>query len=220
MVRQKSVVLLSGGLDSAANLFFAKYYDEAVIALTADYGQRASQREIASAQALCRIFDVQHEVVELKWLGRLGGSALTGNQAVPILKNTELDEISIISQTAKAVWVPNRNGVLANLAAAYAEKLDCSRIVVGFNSEEAVTFPDNSEEYLRRLNAAFDLSTATKVQAFSYTAKWDKKKIVMELKKLAPEFPFQLIWSCYHGEITPCGSCESCQRLKRALECP
>jgi 7-cyano-7-deazaguanine synthase in queuosine biosynthesis len=50
--RRKSLILLSGGLDSSANLAFAVYFDEPVLALTIDYGQRAAIAEIAAAKKL------------------------------------------------------------------------------------------------------------------------------------------------------------------------
>lgn len=215
MARLKSVVLLSGGLDSVANLFFTREFDEPVLAITADYGQKAAVKEIQASKKLCELWDVRHEVLNLKWMA--GGSALTDSASIPTLQRDQLDDRNIALQTAKAVWVPNRNGVLANVAASYAEKLGCSRVVLGFNAEEAATFPDNTEQYLNKLTEAFNFSTLSKVQAFSYTTHWDKKKIVAELKKLTPEFPFQNIWSCYRGEETACRQCESCQRFARAL---
>ena len=75
--RHRSVVLLSGGLDSAANLAFCREYDEPVLALTVRYGQRAQDREVQAARKLCDFYSVEHKVLELPWVGALGGSSLT-----------------------------------------------------------------------------------------------------------------------------------------------
>ncbi|MCM2323242.1 MAG: 7-cyano-7-deazaguanine synthase QueC [Oligoflexia bacterium] len=217
-MREASVVLLSGGLDSAANLALCVERDEPLLALTARYGQRAAESEARAARALCAYYGVRHELIELPWLGSLGGSALTdGAQGVPVLVRAELDEPQVTRASAKAVWVPNRNGVLVNAAAAFAERHGARRVVVGFNREEAVTFPDNSEEFLARASEAFRLSTATRVELFSYTVRMDKREIVETLKRLSRPFPFGELWSCYFGGEKPCGRCESCQRLERAL---
>jgi 7-cyano-7-deazaguanine synthase len=211
------VVLLSGGLDSAANLAFCRRHDEPVLALTADYGQRAALREIDAARLLCSHFDVRHEVVRLPWLGQLGGSSLTEtSRAVPVLGADQLDVREATESAARSVWVPNRNGVLIAMAAAFAERLGADRVVVGFNLEEAVTFPDNSGEFLHAATAALAFSTATKVEAYCYTTEWDKRRIVDELRRSIPDFPFSALWSCYHGADRPCGSCESCRRFERA----
>lgn len=217
-MRQPSVILLSGGLDSSANLAFAREHDEPVLALTVRYGQRAAEREVIAARDLCEYYGVEHQVMDLPWLGALGGSSLTQSSlAVPELKTSQLDDLSVIQDTAKSVWVPNRNGVLINVAAAWAERRKAKRVVVGFNREEATTFPDNSVEFLNRATRALELSTANHVEVFCYTAAWDKREIVRELEKLSKPFPFEKVWSCYMGEATACGRCESCQRLSRAL---
>jgi 7-cyano-7-deazaguanine synthase len=215
----RSVVLLSGGLDSAANLAFCAERDEPVLALTVDYGQRAFEPELRAARALSAHYGVKHEALELKWLGALGGSSLTSpSQAVPEVAAELLDDARVTQASAKAVWVPNRNGVLINAAAAYAERLQASRVVVGFNAEEAATFPDNSGAYLEAATRALGYSTASgSVSVHCYTTEWNKRRIVSELRSLGREFPFGLVWSCYHGGEKPCGACESCRRFARAL---
>jgi 7-cyano-7-deazaguanine synthase len=103
-----------------------------------------------------------------------------------------------------------------HVAASFAERLRAEQVVVGFNVEEAATFPDNSVEYINRVNWALALSTLTHVRLFSYTVNWNKVQIVQELKELNPRFPFEEVWSCYESGPAPCEKCESCQRLARA----
>ncbi len=218
-MKTRSLVLLSGGLDSAANLALCVARDEAVLALTFDYGQKAAKREIQAARDFCRYYSVKHQEVEISWLGKLGGNSLTDvSQAVPTLRADCLDDLAVTRGTAQQVWVPNRNGVLLNCAAAFAERLGVSRIVVGFNREEAATFPDNSLAFMKAETQALSFSTANQVTVFSYTVEWNKAETVKEMRKLKPAFPFNQIWSCYQGEKDPCGVCESCLRLRRALQ--
>src|SRR6478672_11510733 len=126
--RVPSVVLLSGGLDSAANLAFCVKRDQAVLALTCRYGQRAADREARAAARLCEIYSVRHEVIDLPWLGKLGGSSLTDSYAeMPEFRSDELDDAGLTRASAKSVWVPNRNGVLINIASAYAERMGARR---------------------------------------------------------------------------------------------
>ncbi len=213
-----SVVLLSGGLDSAANLAFAAERDTVVLALHVDYGQRAAVPEWRASRAIAEYFGVKVERVSIPWLGELGGSSLTDrSRDIPELHTNELDTLSKIQETAKSVWVPNRNGVLLNLAAAYAERFRARRVVVGFNREEATTFPDNSQAFLDQTTRAFAFSTMTGVEVHCYTTALDKAEICEALKKLARPFPHALVWSCYHAGAEPCGRCESCGRHDRAL---
>lgn len=214
-----SIVLLSGGLDSSANLAFATERDTVVLALHVDYGQRAEAPEWRASRAIAEYYGVKIEKLDLPWLGALGGSSLTDrSRSVPELQTNELDTLSKIRESAKSVWVPNRNGVLLNVAAAYAERFRAKRIVVGFNREEATTFPDNSREFLDQTTGAFRYSTMTGVEVHCYTTAMDKTEIVTELKGLSRPFPHALVWSCYHAGSEPCGRCESCGRHDRALK--
>lgn len=218
-MKARSVVLLSGGLDSAANLAFAVERDEVALAVTADYGQRAAAREIAAARALCGYYGTEHRVLELPWLGGLGGSALTDPSVrLPHPEPSKLDDARRAAETARAVWVPNRNGVLIAAAAALADRLRAERVVVGFNREEAATFPDNSQAFLDAMSAALRYSTANGVTVHSYTSGWVKREIVGALRDLTRSFPFERVWSCYEGGPSPCGACESCRRFARAME--
>jgi len=213
----KSVILVSGGLDSAANLAFSVDSGEPILAITIRYGQRASAQEVEAARKFTAYYQVPHRVVDLPWLGDLGGSSLTqGSSSVPQVKHDELDNRSVTDQSARAVWVPNRNGIFIHVAAAFAERMGAEQVIVGFNVEEAATFPDNSEAYLNQVTGALAFSTANQVKVFSYTSAWNKKQIVSKLTQLSRKFPFEYVWSCYLGESLPCGKCESCQRLLRA----
>lgn len=216
--KRKSVILLSGGLDSAANLAFCKTWDDPVLALTIQYGQKAAKREIEAAQKLCEYYQTPHQVIELDWLGKISHSSLNRSEKeIPGLSQNHLDDRSWAEQTAQSVWVPNRNGVFIHIAAAFAESMGAELVIVGFNKEEAATFPDNSEAYIEKVNSALFYSTASHVKVFSYTAQWNKQEIIRELNKLSQEFPLDKVWSCYRGGSTPCGHCESCQRFSRAV---
>lgn len=215
--RRRSLILLSGGLDSAANLAFTEYFDQPVLALTIDYGQRAVKKEIEAAKKLCDYYGVAHQVLDLKWLGALGGSALTSDKInVPEMATAKLDDLKTAQETAKQVWVPNRNGVLINVAAAIAESNKLQQVVVGFNKEEAATFPDNSSQFLGVATLSLKYSTSNHVKVACYTDMMDKTEIVQALRNLEKPFPFEMVWSCYHGGEKMCGKCESCQRFIRA----
>jgi len=204
-------VLISGGLDSTVNLTVAKKSGEVAMGITFDYGQRAAEREIVAARRICERYDVRHKTVALPWLGDASGSALVaGGRPVPTITREAIERNE---STASDVWVPNRNGVFINVAAAYAESLN-SDVVVGFNAEEAAAFPDNSTQFIEAANAALRISTRNAVKVVSYTAEMDKVQIF----RLGLEHgaPLDLIWPCYLGGENICGSCESCVRFIRA----
>lgn len=211
-----AVILLSGGLDSAVNLALTARAASARLALTIRYGQRAEAAELKAASALARRYGVEWRAVDLSWLGAVNPTGLTrSEQELPRLKTEELDSMTHATPSMRAVWVANRNGVFLNVAASFAEALGYSEVVVGFNREEAATFPDNSAAYLQAVNRAFSFSTLNGVQTVSHTTDWDKPRILQEA--LALELPLDLVWSCYESGPERCWRCESCKRSERAL---
>jgi len=216
-MKSKVVVLLSSGLDSSVNLAMSIREHEVVKVLTFDYGQRAASKEIRHSANLCRHYEVEHQVVSLKWLNEISNSSLTNqSKTVPQGDNVSLDDYQISLETAKSVWVPNRNGVFLNIAAAFAESLGAKYIVPGFNIEEAKTFPDNTQDFLDTLDECFKLSTSTGVKTKCFTTDLDKIQIATKGREL--ELPFEYIWPCYFAGEQICGQCESCQRFLRALK--
>src|SRR6185503_18356227 len=186
----KAVALLSGGLDST--VAFAIRARDAVLALTVDYGQRAARREIASARKTAARYRVPHRVLKLPWLA--GGALTDRSRRLP---RPDIARAADTRKSAAAVWVPNRNGVFIAAAAALAESLKASRIVVGLNREEAATFPDNSAPFLDAANRALRYSTANGVAVESPTLRWDKKRIVREANRRG--IGLGDVWPCYEG---------------------
>lgn len=216
-MKKKSVVLLSAGLDSTVNLFWAAQETDVLLALTFNYGQRAALKEIESAKRLTQNLKINHQVIELPWFKDFNKSSLIQKDLeVPQGKSVEIDSQQTSIETMKSVWVPNRNGIFLNIAAGFAEALDADFVVPGFNFEEASTFPDNSEAYLQELNRSFSYSTRNKVQVQCWTTAMNKTEIVQ--KGIELKVPFKNIWPCYFGEVSWCGQCESCQRSLRALK--
>ncbi len=210
------IVLLSGGLDSAVSAFVAaRDLGPGGLALIFDYGQKAVKREVAAARHLAKFLGLNAEVIALPFLKQVTQTALVMNdKVIPQVKMAKLDDRSESEKSAQAVWVPNRNGLFLNIAACYAEGLGFGKIVVGFNAEEAMTFPDNSANFVSRAESFFQLSTLRGVEIVAPTLGLNKTEIVRLGKQLA--VPFERVWSCYHGSKKMCGRCESCMRSRRA----
>ncbi|MCX7881598.1 MAG: 7-cyano-7-deazaguanine synthase QueC [Brevinematales bacterium] len=208
-----ALVLLSGGLDSVVN--FKKAWDEmgVVGVLFFDYGQEAVKREREAVKRIAKRYDVSFQEIRLDFMRRFSSALTRGG--IPTLRPEELDNKDATMKTASSVWVPNRNGILIEVAAGIAENCGASCVVVGFNKEEATTFPDNSSDYLDCVNLALRYSTREKVKLACYTLALDKREIYRMGKHIGA--PLDLVWSCYHGGQRMCGVCESCQRLKRAV---
>lgn len=211
----KTVVILSGGLDSSVNLYLASQQTKVELALTFNYGQRAFEKEIQASQKLTQNLGIKHQVIDLQWMKLFGKSSLIDNSLAIPKSEVSIDDHNTSLQTAKSVWVPNRNGIFLNIGAGFAESLGAKYLIPGFNLEEATTFPDNSLDFMKALDHSFSFSTQNKVETFCFTVNLNKTEIVSLGMQL--QLPFKELWPCYLTAEKWCGECESCKRFKRAL---
>ena len=132
----KSVVLLSGGLDSTTTLALAQKEKFDLFCLTFDYGQR-HRIELDRARDIAKHFGaVDHQIVKID-LRQFGGSALTGNLEVPKHRSEGQMETGI-----PITYVPARNTIFLSYALAWAEVLDCRHIHLGVNVLDYSGYPD------------------------------------------------------------------------------
>lgn len=212
----KAIILLSGGLDSVVSLSVIREKCSEIIALTFNYGQKSYLAEKNAAEKISDFYKVEHKVIDLDWLSVISTSSLTTSEIIPYISTDNLDNISVAQNTAKSVWVPNRNGLFVNIAACFAEACNFDTIIIGANKEEGATFKDNTIEFVNAINSSLENSVNTKIQLVAPLINMTKEEIVNEAIKR--NVPLELIHSCYISEEKHCGFCESCQRLKRALE--
>ncbi len=211
----KAIALLSGGLDSVVAARIATESFDVVCAITFDYGQRAYARESEVAERLCRQWGAEFRPIELPWLAQWTDTALVDRGAkLPLTSPEGLDERA--EERARAVWVPNRNGVFVAVAAAFAESTGSDCIIMGLNAEEAMTFPDNSERFMDATNDALAFSTLEGIRLISPTIGMTKQEIARKFIEL--DIDPGLFWSCYEGGELLCGRCESCARAIRAFK--
>ncbi len=205
---RKSIILISGGLDSVVTLGIAKEEYNIELGLTFDYGQKPSKEEILAAKKVCEYYNIRHEVIKLDWLKAITHTALVSSKEAP---ENNLGTVS----SMKSVWVPNRNGLFLNIAAAFADAEGYTDILFGANAQEGKTFPDNTPEFRERINSVFEFSTLVKPKVQAPLINYSKDDIV----RIALEkgVPLELVRSCYNSAKKNCGKCESCVNLKRAL---
>lgn len=206
MSNRPSVVLLSGGMDSATCLAEASAKGP-VVALTVAYGQR-HHRELRSARALARRFGVVRHVLLRLPLGPIAPSALTDlHIAVPPAGATP--------GRIPATYVPARNTILLALALALAESSGAGSIYLGINAVDYSGYPDCRPEFLRAFSRMSRWATRAGVeegrpiQIRAPLLRLSKAQIVRRGARLG--VPWELTWSCYRGGRRPCGDCDACR---------
>ncbi|HNU97997.1 MAG TPA: 7-cyano-7-deazaguanine synthase, partial [Candidatus Syntrophosphaera thermopropionivorans] len=80
----RSIVLVSGGMDSLVTAACAVSEVDEVFFLHFNYGQLTEQKELACFAALADYYKpFQAKVVDYQWLSEIGGSALT-DRHIPV----------------------------------------------------------------------------------------------------------------------------------------
>jgi len=205
-MKNKAVVLLSGGLDSVTTLAIARAAGFDCYAISFDYGQRHRCELSAAANLAAHYGAVEHKVVGLD-LGSIGGSALTD-------QNIQVPEHA--TNGIPVTYVPARNTIFLSIALGWAEVLGAQDIFIGVNAVDYSGYPDCRPEFI----AAFEklASVATKVgseggQMTIHTPliHWSKADIIRHGVALGIDYAHTI--SCYNPdeEGHACGKCDSCR---------
>ena len=203
-MNERAIVLLSGGLDSATTLYFAKAAGFNVSALIFDYGQR-HRREIAAARAVARTSGVPFEVVKigLPWKGSALLDLSVGVPSKGVKKNT-----------IPPTYVPARNIIFLSFAASFAEAVGARVILIGANAIDYSGYPDCRPAFFKAFQAALDQGLKTGVEKKGIrilTPLVDMTKADIVALGVNLGVPFEMTWSCYNGADRICGVCDSCR---------
>lgn len=210
---KKAVVILSGGLDSTTCMGIALEKGYELYPITFDYGQR-HRIEIENARKVANHYNCgdRLQVIELDFLKRFGGSALTDDSiAVPDQMNEAEDDIPV-------TYVPGRNLLFLSIAASYAEVVEAEAIYIGVNALDYSGYPDCRPEFIRQVEEVIKLATKAGVEGKQLKIEtplmeWSKARIIQEGMRIG--VPYELTTSCYNGKEEACGTCDSCRlRLK------
>ncbi len=201
---KKSIVLLSGGLDSTTTLFYAKAKGYQPSCLIFDYGQR-HRKEINQAQKIANFAGCQYHTVKI-FLPWKGSSLLNKKTALP--KNRDLSGKEIPS-----TYVPARNIIFLSFAVSFAEAIGAQTVFIGANSIDYSGYPDCRPEFYQAFHKVLKTGLKSGVEGCSIKIETPlihkTKSQIIELGfKL--NVPYHLTWSCYSGGKKPCGSCDSC----------
>jgi len=207
---RRAVVLLSGGLDSATCLAWARREGFAAHALTVSYGQRHGVEVDRAAVVARRLGAASHRVIALD-LSFLSGSSLT-DRTMEVPKSRNEHEIA---SGVPSTYVPARNTVFLALAMAWGESLGASDLVIGVNAVDYSGYPDCRPAFLQ----AFESLAALGTKAGAGGDAWRIHAPLLALTKAeivrraaAWDVPFGDTISCYDpGESgAPCGLCDAC----------
>jgi 7-cyano-7-deazaguanine synthase len=210
----RSIVLLSGGLDSYTAAAIARDMGYTLYALTIEYGQRHAH-ELLAARKVAHALQVKAHRELAVDLAMLGGSALLGDGEVP--------KSGPDPNTIPATYVPARNTVMLAMALAWAEVIGAYDIFIGVNALDYSGYPDCRPEFIEAFENLARVATKAGVQGNAFRIRaplmlMTKADIIRRGVSLGLDYG--LTHSCYDPlpNGAPCGRCDSCVLRARGFE--
>jgi len=188
-----SLLLFSGGIESAALLYRLRQQGESVQALWVDYGQRNARRERAAAESLAEACETPLHAMDL--------SGLRAN-------------FTRASEWVSHVPLPQRNLAVLALAVNLAQHLGAGRILLALNRDDRKHGPGSQPEFLQ----AFAELAGTLLPGLEVLAPLhdlDKAGVIRSAESTGIDW--SRTWSCLLDRPQQCGLCPQCEARQAAF---
>jgi len=159
---------------------------------------------------------------ELRAARRLGAAA--GVEDHRFFSMPELREVGDIGPLERlsglpSTYIPMKNSIYYNVAAAFAEEVGASRVAGGHNREDRAVFEDTSDEFFRNLQRTLRSgSVRLREQDFRIwrpLRAMSKAEVVALASRLG--VPLEDTWSCHRAGSAHCWECDGCLGRERAF---
>ncbi len=206
-MKNKAVILLSGGLDSATVAGIAISEDFELYALSFNYGQRHGI-ELECSGKVAAFFKIKNHIT-IDIPAEIFNSALVKNSGIAVPKSG-LDPLKIPS-----TYVPARNILFLSYALAAAESFGASDIFIGANAVDYSGYPDCRPEFFTSFENMANIGTKAAIEGKPFkihTPIIDLKKAEIIKKGISLGIDYSITHSCYDPDASglACGACDSC----------
>lgn len=207
----KSIIVLSGGMDSVTALHYAKKSlgRDVVATISFDYQSKHNDREYKFAEYQSMLFGIESIRIDLSSISqhlksdllKSGGEIPEGHYAAPSMKRTV---------------VPFRNGIMLSIAAGIAESYGAEEIILGNHFGDHAIYPDCRVSFVEPMAKAIEEGTYARIKLLSPFANYTKTQIAALGHLLGVDY--SQTYSCYKGGDHHCGACGTCVERKEAFK--
>jgi len=208
MGKDRTVVLVSGGIDSTTALYRADLDSEVVLGVSFDYGSKHNACELPMAEHHCNMLGVRHEIVNLSFIDRLFSSDL-------LKSGGSIPDGHYADSSMRRTVVPFRNGIMLAIAAGLAESNDAGAVIIAAHSGDRAIYPDCRSAFITAMADAVCLGTYGGIQIRAPFVGMSKSDIVGMGLELGIDYA--RTWSCYKGGQLHCGKCGTCVERREAF---
>jgi len=217
MLKESTLVVLSGGQDSITCLGLAIKTYEKVYAISFNYGQTHSI-ELECAAKVCKKHNIEHTIIDISFLSKMVTSGLTSDLDV----NTPHPRLTNLP----ASFVPSRNALFLTIAHGLAQELEISNIITGVCQTDYSGYPDCRVTFINALELALNLGYQSEITIetpLMYLTKAETFALAQKVDFL--ETVLNDSHTCYNGDHTTlngwgygCGECAACKLRKAGWE--
>lgn len=204
----KTVVLLSGGMDSVTAFHQVRREHQVVAALSFDYGSKHNAREIPFAELHAARAGVLHRTIDLGFMNDCFESDL-------LKSGGEIPDGHYAEENMKRTVVPFRNGIMLAIACGFAESVGAEALAIAAHSGDHAIYPDCREPFMQGMAAAMEAGTYARIRLLRPFIDMDKTAIARRGAELGIDFAET--WSCYKGGEIHCGTCGTCVERREAF---
>jgi 7-cyano-7-deazaguanine synthase len=198
-MKQKAVVLHSGGLDSTLCLLLARRRKWDVVSLGIDYGQR-HRVELEYAKIQCERLGIPRKIIRLEW-------------DKPHLKMPTHRTIAEMKKDVSPAFLPGRNAVFLAVGCAEAAGIGACEIWIGVNAIDFSGYPDCRPEFIEEFRKMSRLAIPGGPKVKAPLLHMSKPQIARSAYRLGLRRGD--VWCCYQPELSvrgieSCGKCDAC----------
>jgi 7-cyano-7-deazaguanine synthase len=209
-----TVAVVSGGMDSTTLAYLAAQ-DGPVTVMSFDYGQR-HVTELRYASRTAERLDAEHIVAPMSWLAPM----IAGTSAL-VTPDVEVPDGHYAAATMTATVVPNRNAIMANVAAGIAIAIGAQRLALGVHAGDHHIYPDCRPEFIDALDTNLAVGNEGHLPD-RWTGVWAPFVNLgkHDIAALGDDLgvPWADTWSCYKGGTIHCGACGTCVERREAFD--
>jgi 7-cyano-7-deazaguanine synthase len=206
-MKERAVLLYSGGLDSTVMLYDLLEQGHEVWPIGIMY-QQTHRREVGDAHEICKLLRVGYRYCYMLF------PCMSSD--LPMFEGHNIPDCHYNDPKMRAMIVPNRNMAFLSMAISYAIKLEADSVYYACHAGDAHIFPDCRAGFASAMNAAGlacdDFPVGVKFPYIDMT----KAEVVRLGAQLC--VPFEMTWTCYRGKERHCGRCGACVERREAFD--
>ena len=202
----KTIIALSGGLDSTVLLAKTLEEGQEVILVSFRYPSKHNIYELEAAISIAAHYHLNLRIVNLD-------RVFDGIKSNLLMAGGEIPEGHYQEESMKLTVVPARNMIFLSVLTALGISEGAQEIRIGVHQGDHAIYPDCSPDFIRYMRYACYFAGDPGIGIGSPFLFRNKSEIVEEGLRL--NAPLHLTRTCYKRQVLPCGRCGSCcERLE------